>query len=432
MHISRICVITGLVLGVTATVARADGANFEVWLVDQSNSAGKAYGGAIHIYEGEDVMGTDASSAGPRATIDLGGATADLCLAATGARPVRPHMVLFNGAHSHAVLAFVASGHVVVFDGATRAPVACLITTPGAGGARQAHAAFPSEDDTYILVANQNGKKLERIDADYRTNTFTWAAEQLPLYGDCKTPHGVACELAGVRPDNAPICPILDRTGDLGFITLRGGGMFVINPRTMSILAEYDRDTVHGNGCGGIQAGGSMFMNSGGGTAANLAEFDVYRFPLEGYLASNEVNVPAPETVFSDDSGDRDAHGMTVTKDERYLWVLDRHDNVAEVFDVTSGAHVSTIDLVGPASADPAPDLVDINPAGNRLFVSLRGSVPLTGDPHSSKGTTPGLGIIELREGGRTGAVKAIARISNVGTDGVDQADAHGVRVRRK
>ena len=144
---------------------------FEVWLIDQSNSPGVSHGGAIYIYQGEDLMGEDATRA-PAAKIDLGGATTQLCMASTGANPVRPHMIFFNSTGSHAVLAFVASGHVVFFDSATRAPVACLRSSPGAGGARQAHAAVPTRDDAAVLVANQNGKLLERIATNYATNSF--------------------------------------------------------------------------------------------------------------------------------------------------------------------------------------------------------------------------------------------------------------------
>src|SRR5687768_13034932 len=104
---------------------------FEVWLVDQSNSAGKTFGGRISIFNGDDISDSSASDAIASAEIDLGADTAALCLAQTGANPVRPHMVFFNRTHSHGVLAFVASGHVVFFNAATRAPVACLRTTAG-------------------------------------------------------------------------------------------------------------------------------------------------------------------------------------------------------------------------------------------------------------------------------------------------------------
>jgi hypothetical protein len=75
--------------------------DFEVWLVDQSDSFGKTYGGTIYIYEGADLNGAargargrksrgsrDASSTTPD-VLDLGAATASHCLAQTGANPVR-------------------------------------------------------------------------------------------------------------------------------------------------------------------------------------------------------------------------------------------------------------------------------------------------------------------------------------------------------
>jgi hypothetical protein len=79
------------------TVAKSVSAqDFEVWLVDQSDSFGKTYGGTVHIYDGSDLNGADASSATPTDLLDLGGATAAQCRAQTGANPVRPHMLSFN------------------------------------------------------------------------------------------------------------------------------------------------------------------------------------------------------------------------------------------------------------------------------------------------------------------------------------------------
>ena len=79
------------------TIATSGSAHdFEVWLVDQSNSFGKTYGGTIYIYEGSDLNGGDASSATPTDVLDLSGATADLCFTQTGANPVRPHMLSFK------------------------------------------------------------------------------------------------------------------------------------------------------------------------------------------------------------------------------------------------------------------------------------------------------------------------------------------------
>src|SRR5688572_18700865 len=288
---------------------------FEVWLIDQSNSAGKSYGGAIYIYDGVNLMGEDAAIA-PASTIDLGGATSGLCLASTGANPVRPHMIFFNSTGSHAVLAFVASGHVVFFEAATRTPVACFRSSVGAGGARQAHAAVPTRDDTAVLVANQNGKLLERINTNYVTNTFVLDAMATLNLATCMTPNGVACELAGVRPDNAPICAFIASDNGPAFVTLRGGGHFVVDHTTapMGIVGEYTIEAIKPNGCGAVEAKQHVFLNAGGGTASNLDGFTVYRLPMTGYAASNPPNTPIAELLFDDDSHDRDAHGPVATK----------------------------------------------------------------------------------------------------------------------
>ena len=91
----------------------------------------------------------------------------------TGAEVVRPHMIFASPDHRLLALAFVASGHVAILDARTRAPRALFRMSPGAGGARQAHAAFWTPDGRSLIVANQNGKLLERIDYDRRTGAFT-------------------------------------------------------------------------------------------------------------------------------------------------------------------------------------------------------------------------------------------------------------------
>ena len=408
--------------------------DFEVWLVDQSNSSGKTYGGSVHIYDGGRLSGKAAASTSPMEVMDLSGATSAMCLASNGAAPVRPHMLFFDSTHRHAILSFVTSGHVVIFDAATRTPVACLRTSAGAGGARQAHAAVPAPDDSFILVANQNGKLLERIDTDYASKTFSLNAFATINLATCLTPNRQPCQDAGSRPDNAPIVAMVDSSSTLAFVTLRGGGLFVVDPRAtpMQIIAEYDRSTVHGNGFGGVQAAGAMFVNSGGGTTANQSEFDVYAFPLSGYSASNGSNTPAPVHLYSDDGRDRDSHGVAVMKHERFVWVFDRILNVAEVFDTATGANVNTVDLNHGGPAGLAPDLADISPSGNRVFVSLRGPNPLSGDPHASTGSTPGMGVIEVNKHGARGVLKAVVPIHNIDAGGIERADAHGIRVRLK
>jgi hypothetical protein len=409
---------------------------YEVWLIDQSNTNGQTFGGTVYIFDGDDLTRhrRKGSTAAPARVIDLGGAVGALCLATTGANPVRPHMLAFNSTESHAVLTFVASGHVVFFNARTREPVACLRTEPGAAGARQAHAAWPTSDDRYVLVANQNGKKLERIFTDYSHNLFVQEpAATLDLAG-CTTPSGAPCEDPALRPDNAPICPFTASDNGPAFVSLRGGGLFVVDWRTMpmSIVSEYDRSSVPPNGCGFIEAKGMVYANGGGATASNLDQFSVYRVPMDGHAPGGAPNTPAVDPLFNDEAEARDAHGVGVTKHERYVWVGDRAANVAEVFHAKSGARVRTVDLTSPFSADPTPDLIASSPDRHWFFISTRGPNPLSGDPHSATGSTPGLLIVRLLGNGRTGEVFGLARISNIDAGGIERADAHGIGVRRK
>lgn len=208
--------------------------------------------------------------------------------------------------------------------------------------------------------------------------------------------------------------------------------MFVVDWRRtpMQIVAEYDKAHVPPNGCGFIEARGKVWGN-GGGTAANLDGFAVYRLPMFGFSPMNPPNAPAAQMLFNDESHDRDAHGLAVTKHERFVWVGDRNGNVAEVFHSESGFRVWTVNLVSPFSSDPTPDLFAASPDRKYFFMSTRGPNPLSGDPHSSTGTDPGLMIVRLTFGGLSGEVKGLVRISNIDAGGIQRADAHGIRVRR-
>ena len=164
----------------------------EVWSIDQSDSAGKNYGGTIYIWDSKDLEKVNKEAVAER--VDLGGAAAALCLAQTGANPVRPHMLTMNKANTHAIVSFVASGHVLFMDAHTRRPISCIRTSVGSTGVRQVHQSFPSPDETYVAVANQNGKLYERINTDYKTNTFVLDHAARIDLATCTTPNGVPCQ----------------------------------------------------------------------------------------------------------------------------------------------------------------------------------------------------------------------------------------------
>lgn len=419
----------------------------EVWLTDQSGNAGRlVIFDAYHVHQHAlgalpEVVALDPDT--NPATTTVG----DQCRAQTGSAPIRGHMIAFNHAGTHAILSFVASGHVAFIDAATRRPTGCIDV-----GA-QAHAAFPAPDDGYVIVANQNGRLLQRITTSYAVNQFTLDEAATLNLATCTTPNGHLCQDAAptqtnVRPDNAPICPVFDSSGRRVFVTLRGGGLFVVDPTSspMRIISEYDRSTVHPNGCGGVESGGRMYLNAGGGDAANPTEFDVYSFPLSAFPGTGftPVNTPAPRVILSRDTGDHDAHGMLLTRD-RYLWVADRFANAIEVIDTVTDTHVNTFSLAGPASPDPAPDLMAIHPFLNYAFAALRGPCPLTANApgtNNAVGATPGLALISIDDRGLRGRLQAVARVNNVdaaiascapaGTPASNnRADAHGIAVRR-
>jgi hypothetical protein len=232
-----------------------------------------------------------------------------------------------------------------------------------------------------------------------------------------------------LRPSSRPVCPVIDRSDNFTFVTLAGGGLFVVDSRAtpMSIVGEYDKGVIHPDGCGGAEARGQMYINSGG-----PLESDLYSFPLSGYSPLNPPNTPAPTLILTHDGTNSDSHGLVPTKHERFLWMAERSSNNIFVVDTRSNSLVNQFALAGGVSSDPAPDLMDISPSGNRIFFSMRGPIPLTGNNptfNNAVGNTPGLGIIRVTQGGKSGAFFTRVPITNV-VGGIERADPHGLRVR--
>ena len=430
-------VVTLLCAGATAVAVastgdgrRAERSSYEVWTIDQSDTRADG-GGNLHVYDGRDLARNPSGAQAEK--VDLGGAARELCLEQTGSAPRRPHMIVFNGGddssdgNSRVAVAFVVTGHVLFMDADSREPIECIDT-----GA-QAHAVWPSPDQTQLIVANQNDKKLSRIATNYGADDYELEGTATLDLANGTTPSGAPRQDAALRPDNAPICPRTDDAGRVTFVTLRGGGMFVVDHRQtpMAIVAEYDKSHVHANGCGGIQTGDKMYINSGaGGLLDNPTEHDLYAFPTSEFgSVPNPPNTPAPRLVYSyDGRAEADSHGVLLTKRERYLWVGDRQANTVTTVDTRTDEIVDEFSLEGEASSDPAPDLLDISPKGRFVFAALRGPNPQSGG-HSAFGSTPGVGVIDVHRGGKTGRLIGVAPISNLG-NGVERADPHAIRVR--
>ena len=399
----------------------APAAAYEVWAIDQSDSS-KDGGGTLFIYDGQ-ALASDAKSAKPE-TIDLGDKFAEACKEA-GGYPKRPHMIFFTKDQKYAILSYVASGHVVFIDAGSRAPIGCVSL------GKNAHSAWPTANGRMAIGANIAEKKLVRIWTDYAGKKFT-------IKPDNDVVNLTQMESGQDVPDVAPICPITDNRSQFVFVTFRGGGLavFDITSNPMFLVGTLGRDAVRPAGCGGVQLGSNMYLNSGGGWPATPLNNDVYAFPMSGL-----PSVSQPIRIGSRDGGD--SHGM-VAVNNRYLWAGDRHLNLIDVYDSNNdGMKAGTVRLAGEVSQDPAPDLMDAAPDGSYVFAALRGPSPLTGnnkDVNNAVGSSPGVGVIKVENNGRSGKLVGIAPITKMAEekdkDGnmvkKEKADPHGIQVRKK
>jgi len=401
-----VSVLTGTMMG-QANVASA----YEVWLTDQSDT-GKESGGYLHIYDGAELA-ANPSSAKPTTTIDLSGDIGKFCEEATKKPVRRPHMLFFNKDQDHVILSFL-SGHVLFMDAVTKKPEACLSM------GKNVHAAWPTPDQKMAIAANIAEKKFIRIRTDYSAHKFSFDPE--------KDVVSLAAFEGAERPDTSPICPITEASSRYAFVTLRGGGLVVMDVTTtpMKAVAKLDNNQIHPAGCGGVQVGDTMYINSGGGWPVAPLSYDVYALNLSGL-----PNSIAAKLISQRDEKFADSHGMVGVG--RYVWSADRAGNNIEIIDTLSNFSVGAIDLTTEANRDPAPDLMDVAPDGQYVFVGLRGPNPLTGNDktvQNAKGTIPGVGVIHVDAGGKVGHYKGQAAISNM-KDGKETADTHGIAVRR-
>lgn len=353
---------------------------------------------------------------------------------------------------------------------------------------------FWSASGNQIIVANQNGRLLERVDVKRNSQgavtdfVFNAAASldfvggpgrilEQPMAVDMDLTNSINCNVAntvsdqtnltpnqqpkqaaGIRPLNSVICPIPSSSGKHVFASLGGGGMFVVDTQAtpMAIVAEYDLSVVNAAGCGGIESNELMHLSTGT-SAPNVSEFTVLRFGLDYPSAPefNPPNTPAPIAVWEDpDNGkiageqippgtNRDAHGMVLVGDE--LHQFDRIRNVVEVFKMqppwddlhphdTYNLTDSGVCGTTPGAAtsnDPTPDLGDGAPDGASIYMALRGPMPLTVS-HAAAGSCPGLGILRRNPISQEWTLAAVLPtvVMNY-PNTINLSDPHAVIVRR-
>lgn len=567
-----------ITLGASMAVAASEhDQGYEVWASDQSNSvpgqAAGTKGGFIWIWDSEDIkrqiaggpeaqpLGCDVpfgprspQNAGPCDLLDMfppdlvetgpdGEPTGKVLADLSGFGRLHGMLPDPQGRYVSASIFAPGGGYVGIIDTWRKEAVALFrVTGTNVGGGtdvRSVHMSFWDPTGSSLIVANLNGKVLERIDierdqkdrivsarfnrtaslgvgknmevtttattfrgknahgrgligevvGDYAQSAFgNLTANGFCKENGCGEGHGDGS--LGGRPNNVIICPIPSGKGN-SYVTLGGGGMLVANTdeTPMTIVGEYSSQIVPGAGCGGAQSGDNMFINAGVSAAAGGATwsvFDVYAFSDSAYATVQMPNTPLPQHVYGDPdntatggrmsgpSGNltgqipgvttrRDSHGAVTTMDGSYVHIVDRIQNVVEVFDAQTFDRTS-YDLTsedgqgngfGACAAksvdddghlpgnDPAPDLLDRTRDGKYLLVALRGPAPVSVN-HGAQGSCPGVGVIELTDGGRSGRMIDVLRTSNVVDTspvsapgghayiGAERSDVHDVTVVRK
>ena len=71
-------------------------------------------------------------------------------------------MLSINTSQTHAIISFVASGHVLFMDAAARLPVACFRMSPGVGGVFEALAPVSNVDANGVERADVHAMVLRR------------------------------------------------------------------------------------------------------------------------------------------------------------------------------------------------------------------------------------------------------------------------------
>ncbi|MGH2349892.1 MAG: YncE family protein [bacterium] len=381
---AAVLLVASLLWQAGGPAVQGQAAAFEVWIIDQADAA---RGGArLYIFDGGRLAA--GQPAAPEA-VNL-----DAAAAGVGDGPgVRPHMLAFDATYRYAVISNVASGHVYVMRAADRKIIASIDV------GEQAHHAEVSPDGRFIIAANQNGKRLARIAADFAAERFTYnRADDLNL--------GALQDAA--HPDNAPICPVL--AGNRAYVTLRGGGLYVVGYTTtpMRVLQSYGVEQIRPAGCGGVVTAGKVYINSGTGVSSHLYVFDAATDGLRKSLSLSWTG--------------SDGHGMVLVGGGRYLWMGNRADGNIAVISTAVDALAGFIAGVGAA-----PDIMGAAPDGRTVFVAMRGPNNLTGGP-PAKGDRPGLLVLQVLDDGRNARRVTFVPIGDQTSGSAN--DTHVVAVR--
>ena len=390
----------------TAPTASPAPPSYELWVVDQAETTPTG-GGTLYIYKGADLSG---GAPAPAYTVNLG----EAALGVGDGIGKHGHSIAFNPAMTHAVISYVDSGHVQVIRAADRKVVASIKMTGSAAGPAAPHASAVTPAGDAIIVANQGGKRLQRITADFKNDVYKLDAAadlDLSLLEDAD------------HPGNLPVIPVFTPDGRYVYVPMRGGGSYVVDYQAtpMKTVATLGKSAIGPQSCCAAFVKDTVWTTAQGGATTTTTSFNLYQ-------VTGLPDRPVAKKILSR-TGNVESHSVILVG--QYLWLADRFANTLDIVDQTGDAR--TISLAsGPlASRDPAPDIMAASPDESRVFVALRGKTPLTSNIKgldNAVGDVGGFAILTVKDGGRDAVVSSVVALPLAA--GASVVDPHGLRIR--
>ncbi len=335
---------------------------YEIWALDQGTHT-------IYIYEAHSDPDEDEPEFEQVDSIDTG---ADDGLV--------PHMIHYSSDYEYAAVACTVGMRTLVYRTGDRELVANLET-----GAGSHFAGFTPEDDA-IVVDVIGESKIVRIDANLEEEEFE-TGDELDID---ESVDGLTQE------EGAPICHSYAQDGrsihTLG-PSYHDAGVVIVDQEEFTVDRAIAGDELPAN-CGTVPHPSEERFYLTAGLPSDPDEGE------EGVGEYYVLDTNTDEVVHQEETGGIDAHGFWFSPDGEELWVLNRETNDGVIIDPETDSVIDEIPSFGPAQADDpderdAPDIMWFSPDGKYVFVTLRGPVPISGDPHAATGVTPGVAVLD-------------------------------------
>lgn len=380
--------------------------SFELWVVDQGDTTPTG-GGTLYIYKGADLKG---AAPAPTYTVNLG----EAALGVGDGVGKHGHSIAFNPAMTHAVIAYVDSGHVQVIRASDRKVVASIRMTGSPAGAAQPHATAVTPAGDAIIVANQGGKRLQRIAADFKNDVYkldSGADLDLSLLEDAD------------HPGNLPVIPVFSPDGRYVYVPMRGGGAYLVDYQAtpMKTIASVGKSAIGLQSCCATFVKDTIWTTAQGGPTTTTTSFNLYQ-------VTGLPERPVAKKVLSR-TGSVESHSLIQVG--QYLWVADRFANTLDIVDQTGEARTMSLASGPLAGRDPAPDIMAVSPDGSTVFVALRGKTPVTSNVKgldNAVGDVGGFAILAANDNGHDATVSSVVALPLAA--GASVVDPHGLRIR--